>query len=311
MQAYLFTIVTVTYNSSKWVRQAIESVLASEFTDFEYIIADDCSTDDTWEIIRSYPDTRIKAFRQETNLNEYQNRNFALGKASGEYLLFVDGDDELYAGTLRKLAAYIAQFPGAGSIWGISENQLNFCRLPLLLSPSEISKWIFLANIRIAHIGLAETLFKTALLKSVGGFSTKFVSGDTHMKKILAMEAPVLIVPAGFVYWRVSDGQASSKLSANYNGFRNNVAIDKDILARMKNKNLRVPVGQIEKNIKIRNIKLLLKHTLLKGKVLDCVRLYRELQFRLSDFRFLFMKGNYDYLDELEKTGKPENVQVK
>lgn len=61
----LFTVATVTYNSGRWIKQAIESVLASSYSDFEYIIADDCSNDDTWSKVNEYNDSRIVAFRQE------------------------------------------------------------------------------------------------------------------------------------------------------------------------------------------------------------------------------------------------------
>ena len=92
----LFTVATITYNSSRWVRQAIESVLASSYTDFEYIISDDCSTDDTWDIIQEYKDGRIKAWRNQTNIGEYPNRNIVLRQAKGKYFLFIDGDDLTY-----------------------------------------------------------------------------------------------------------------------------------------------------------------------------------------------------------------------
>ena len=59
----LVSVVTVTYNSALYVRDALESVLAQTYTDLEYIICDDCSTDDTWKIISEYPDTRIKAYQ--------------------------------------------------------------------------------------------------------------------------------------------------------------------------------------------------------------------------------------------------------
>jgi len=54
----LFTIITVTYNSAAFVKQTIDSVLAQEYPDFEYIIGDDCSSDNTWEIIESFSDKK-------------------------------------------------------------------------------------------------------------------------------------------------------------------------------------------------------------------------------------------------------------
>ena len=88
----LVTVITVTYNSSLYIRDAIESVLTQPYPNFEYIIADDCSTDNTWDIINEYKDSRIKKYRNETNLKEYPNRNKAVTMASGDYVVFVDGE---------------------------------------------------------------------------------------------------------------------------------------------------------------------------------------------------------------------------
>src|SRR5438105_4541179 len=92
----LVTVITVTYNSAAYVRDAIESVLAQTYDNIEYIIGDDYSTDNTWQIIREYKDERIRAYRNEKNLGEYPNRNKAISLATGKYLIFIDGDDILY-----------------------------------------------------------------------------------------------------------------------------------------------------------------------------------------------------------------------
>ncbi len=297
----LFSIVTITYNSSQWVSQAIESVIDSAFPDFEYIISDDCSTDETWQIIKTYDDPRIKAFRHQRNITEYPNRNFALGQSTGKYLLFVDGDDYLYGDTLQKLSDYIEAFDKAGSIWGIHEHYFPNEKLPVLLSPEEAIKWIYLANYLFGQIGFSETLFKISLLKKIGGLPVNFVSGDAYIKKLVALEAPVLLVPAGMMYWRTSPGQASAKLHKGYDGFRQNVIIDKDIVVRLSHKNYNLSIDQIKKNVAIRNVKLLLKHSFLKFKIMDGIRLYKELGFKIADFRYLFMKGDYSYRQIVEK----------
>ena len=63
------TIFTPNYNKSKFLPETIESVLSQTYTNFEYIIVDDCSTDNSWEIIQSYAakDNRIKSYRNELN----------------------------------------------------------------------------------------------------------------------------------------------------------------------------------------------------------------------------------------------------
>jgi glycosyltransferase involved in cell wall biosynthesis len=61
--APVVTVITVTYNSGKYVRATIKSVLAQDYPNIEYIIADDCSKDNSWAIIHEFKDSRIKTFR--------------------------------------------------------------------------------------------------------------------------------------------------------------------------------------------------------------------------------------------------------
>lgn len=81
------------YNEEKYIKEAIDSVLSQTFTDFEFIIIDDGSTDSTWEIINSYDDARIIKYRFPINQGVGAALNFGLKKVSGKYLAKVDGDD--------------------------------------------------------------------------------------------------------------------------------------------------------------------------------------------------------------------------
>lgn len=81
------------YNSEDFVREAIESILNQTFKDFELIIIDDASTDNSFEICKEYKDGRIKLVRNEVNLGVAQTRNRALSMARGEYIALLDSDD--------------------------------------------------------------------------------------------------------------------------------------------------------------------------------------------------------------------------
>jgi len=89
------SIITITYNREKFLQQAIESVLGQDFIDFEYIILDDASTDDTQEIIKNFSkiDSRIKYFCNKKNLGISKSRNRALNLSNGEYVAILDSDD--------------------------------------------------------------------------------------------------------------------------------------------------------------------------------------------------------------------------
>ena len=86
------SVILPVYNEEKYIRQAIESVLNQTLTDFELIVVDDGSNDDTLKIIRSFDDARINIITQE-NSGPGASRNRAMKVARGEYITFLDGDD--------------------------------------------------------------------------------------------------------------------------------------------------------------------------------------------------------------------------
>lgn len=93
-KAKRFSIILISYNVEKYIEEAIESVLEQTYTNFELIIVDDCSTDNTIKNIKKYKDNRIKFYQTEKNTGSASgSRNVGLGYVTGEYILFLDGDD--------------------------------------------------------------------------------------------------------------------------------------------------------------------------------------------------------------------------
>jgi len=91
----LVSIITPTYNCGKFIGQTIESVLNQSYQNWEMIIVDDCSTDNTKEIVEKYvkQDKRIKYYVLEVNSGAAVARTKAMQLASGEYIAFLDSDD--------------------------------------------------------------------------------------------------------------------------------------------------------------------------------------------------------------------------
>ncbi|MBE2273176.1 MAG: glycosyltransferase [Flavobacteriales bacterium] len=87
------SIITPCYNSSKFLQQTIDSVLNQTFTDWEWLITDDKSTDNSVEIIRKVNDERIKLTVAEKNGGAGHARNLSLEKATGRFITFLDADD--------------------------------------------------------------------------------------------------------------------------------------------------------------------------------------------------------------------------
>lgn len=91
----LVSIITPTYNCGKFIAETIESIKAQTYKDWEIIIVDDCSTDNTKEIVEQYQkiDSRIKYYCLSTNSGAAEARNEALRRAQGRWIAFLDSDD--------------------------------------------------------------------------------------------------------------------------------------------------------------------------------------------------------------------------
>lgn len=88
------SVIMPVYNTKKnYFREAIDSILNQSFTDYELIIIDDCSEEYIQEVTKSYNDKRIKYYRLNKNCGAATARNFAIAKAKGKYLAFMDSDD--------------------------------------------------------------------------------------------------------------------------------------------------------------------------------------------------------------------------
>lgn len=89
----LVSIIMPSYNTAKFIGQTIQSVLSQTYSNWELIIVDDCSTDDTDFVVAQYKDERIKYLKNEKNCGAAISRNLALLKANGKWIAFLDSDD--------------------------------------------------------------------------------------------------------------------------------------------------------------------------------------------------------------------------
>lgn len=95
IQKGLVSIITPTYNCGAFIGETIKSVLSQTYEDWEMIIVDDCSTDDTENIVKEYTekDDRVRYYKLKKNSGPAVARNEAMHHAKGEYMAFLDSDD--------------------------------------------------------------------------------------------------------------------------------------------------------------------------------------------------------------------------
>ncbi len=107
----MISIITPNYNCGKFIAQTIQSAINQTFTDWEMIIVDDCSSDDSLQIAKEYAqkDNRIKVFENEKNLGAALTRNRAIEISKGEYLAFLDSDDIWHADKLEKQLKFMQE----------------------------------------------------------------------------------------------------------------------------------------------------------------------------------------------------------
>lgn len=100
----LISIVMPVYNAGDFLVDSIESILDQTYDNFEFIIVDDASTDNSWQIIQTYAqkDNRIKAFQNDKNSGVSSTTNFAISKTKGQFIARMDADDVSFPNRLEK-----------------------------------------------------------------------------------------------------------------------------------------------------------------------------------------------------------------
>jgi glycosyltransferase involved in cell wall biosynthesis len=110
------SVVMPVFNRRDRVARAVESVLAQDFADFELVIVDDASTDNTVEVIQSFSDPRIVLLRQPENRLAGAARNRGVREASCELIAFIDSDDEFLSHKLGFVVEYFRRHPDVDAL---------------------------------------------------------------------------------------------------------------------------------------------------------------------------------------------------
>ncbi len=110
----LVAVIIPLYNKERYVRRAIDSVLAQTVRDFELLVIDDGSTDNGRALVRAYTDARVRLIHQE-NRGVSAARNRGMAEARGELIAFLDADDEWLPDFLATILSLREQFPAAGA----------------------------------------------------------------------------------------------------------------------------------------------------------------------------------------------------
>lgn len=201
----LVSVLMTAYNREKYIEEAIVSVLDSTYGNFELIIVDDASSDQTVAIAKKYQelDSRIKIHINDKNLGDYPNRNMAAGFAKGKYIKYVDSDDMIFSHTLAYMVETMEKYPEAG--YGFSSRHKDTVS-DTLLSPRDAYYCHFFTK-GILDLGPTALIFNRDKFEQVGRFKTIRNVSDLDMSLRLASQFPVVEMKSGLVYWREHPNQ--------------------------------------------------------------------------------------------------------
>ncbi|MBC7830324.1 MAG: glycosyltransferase family 2 protein [Chitinophagaceae bacterium] len=166
-----FSIITPTYNRAQLLQRTIKSILAQTFKDWELIIVDDGSTDNTETIVKNYlDDTRIKYIKKE-NSGTAHSRNIGAANAKGEFITFLDSDDEALPHWLDTVTGHLIPDTGiacAGSIKKLPDGSM------VKDYPYEIN---FYGEKKKVKFTCGSLFIKRSLFLDIKGFDTKMPTG--------------------------------------------------------------------------------------------------------------------------------------
>lgn len=259
------SVIIPTYNRSKLLANAIDSVLDQTFDDLEIIVVDDGSTDETSEVVKGYGDKVNYKYLENKGMGGSYARNRGIEAASGEYIAFLDSDDFWLPEKLEKQMALLIERPDLSWAYCDSEaidgssGQLIYRHGAVHNTPSgDVLEQLFIKN----FLHTSTLIVKRNVFEQVGNFWATPKATDRDMWLRIAAEYPIGQVPEVLVRYRIHLDRVTDNLSGE-DSFNAGLALIKRAMDRNPERLTR------HKNLAQANMNnytgmLLVKHTRLR-----------------------------------------------
>jgi len=220
------SVVVPTYNNGSFIEATMESILAQTFTDFELLVSDHESTDDTWERLQRFAfDPRVTLWQTPQGGGAPANWQAVTARARGEFVKLVCGDDLIYPTCLSDQVVAMDAHPGATLVCGRRDLiDAHGAVLPLGRGTARLRGLVPGRDAlrRTVRAGTnvfgepATVLMRTAVLREVGGWWGEFPYViDEATYALVLLRGDVYAVDLAIAAFRVSDGQWSVDLASN------------------------------------------------------------------------------------------------
>ncbi|RYZ24791.1 MAG: glycosyltransferase [Chitinophagaceae bacterium] len=301
MEAQLISVILPVYNGGGYLEEAVQTVLAQEFTNFEFLILDDASTDSSWQYLASLTDPRIRLFRNERNRGLFYNLNFLANKSRGHLIKLWSQDDRMYPHCLERFVAFYHLYPEVGFIYsgrdsidarGNVRKRNGTDETPRIVSSALHAKIAFFTGSIAGNI--ANVCIRKEAFMKVGPFNEEMkISGDFDMWVRLARYYETGFIPEKLIQLRDHSGQLSRRVDLYINHVKEDLEVYRYLQSYV------APAVREEGKKVMRNHKLVFYYTLmvkalLKRNVSAAYSFYRELarfdNFAVLTFCFLRAK---------------------
>lgn len=294
------------YNGMPYLKEAVNSVLQQQFTNFEFIILDDCSTDESWRYLQTITDSRIKLMQNSSNKGLFPNLNYMISQSAAPLIKLWSQDDVMYPNCIGTIVDFHKQHPQIGfSYTGrdfIDEkSQLTHTHsndsTPVIVSKELHAAIAFFTGSIAGNI--ANVTISRQALQACGLFNEQMkISGDFEMWVRLSLKFPVGFIKETLVQLRNHTGQLSRQEQYYIYHMKEDFIAYKILLAAL------TPAQAAKGRVLLRQHKLLFYYTLMLKAILKG-------NFK-TGFTFLTALNDFDniclltfYYLKIKLTGRP------
>jgi glycosyltransferase involved in cell wall biosynthesis len=239
----LVSVVLPTYNRAQLLQRSVGSVLNQSFVDFELIIIDDNSTDNTFEVVKEFNDSRIKYIRHENNFGPSAARNTGMENSIGEYIAFQDSDDEW---VINKLAIMLNVLTNSDESVGLvysKERMIRINKEPIFWPPQKAKTRtgnVYQSILDYNYINTPASVIKKSCIKKIGMFDTAFTCYEDYdfFIRLTKNYQVIFIDEALLISYETEGGVNSAKWSTQakmlikmVDNYKNDYLASKKILA--------------------------------------------------------------------------------
>lgn len=270
------SVLVTVHNREAFLGACLDSILDSTFSDFEVVVVDDCSSDDSAAIARDFAvrDGRVRVLQNDKNLGDYPNRMRAAEASVGHYIKYVDSDDLIYRHSLAIMVEAMESNPSAalGLSHSLPEDDEPY---PWQLAPRDAWRKHFLGD-GCFGCGPSGAIVRRESFFDAGGFGSWGVLSDTDLWYRMSARWPVVLLPPGLVWWRRHEMQEFTRDGAREKYLESGYKLDVQALESTENPLAADETRAALDRVRQHHARKLLALSLRSRRPLDGWRMFRQ-----------------------------------